>query len=68
MKKLERNEMKSLKGGLEDNGGTCAALLNPSPGVWTVVTGLTYAEASSSNSRPGEHWCCASCSTASWMS
>ena len=67
MKKLERHEMKNLKGGVALPAGTCAALLNPSPGVWTVVTGLSYTEASTINSRPGEHWCCASCGTATWM-
>jgi hypothetical protein len=66
MKKLERSQMKNLMGGVEDNGGPCQALLNPSPGVWTIVTGLTYTEASTSNSRQGEHWCCASCATATW--
>ena len=66
MKRLERQEMKNLKGGLTNGGATCMAYLNPSPGVWAVVTGMTYAEASTSNTRPGEHWCCASCGIATW--
>jgi hypothetical protein len=57
MKILSRDEMKNVVG-----GGTCAALIN---GVY--VGGLTYQEASTSGSHPGDKWCCDSCSSASWV-
>ncbi len=60
---LSREQMKNVKGGYE---GTCQALIEPgmagNPPV--VVTGLSMGEASGANGMI--HWCCDSCSTASW--
>ena len=68
MKKLTRDEMKNVKGGLLDSGGTCAySQPNGSASGGMVVTyGVSSADAQSGATAFGGHWCCSSCSTASW--
>ncbi|MEO5945661.1 MAG: hypothetical protein ABIP79_02510 [Chitinophagaceae bacterium] len=57
MKKLERQEMKNLKGGIEDDpSGTCA---------WhngtTAICNISQATAQAYVTNSGGNWCCSSC-------
>ena len=61
MKKLERSEMKNLKGGLGDCFAQGPNTLAMFSGSNALANARDYAAAS------GMHWCCASCSTATWM-
>jgi hypothetical protein len=63
---LSRNEQKNVNGGT----GTCAYILGRSgDGEPIGMTNVSYAEAMSAiNSNGGGRYCCASCSTASWIS
>jgi hypothetical protein len=61
MKKLERNEMKHLK------GGVAPSCQYENPGSYeSPVGGLTRAQAEGASNEMGGHWCCASCCSASW--
>jgi hypothetical protein len=64
MKKLERNEMKKLMGGLyaPGSGGTCAAK-SPEGGT---IHNLSMSEAQAYANQHHTNWCCSSCSTATW--
>ena len=59
MKKLSRDEMKKVMG-----GGTSQALISVNGGGQTVIQGLSSSEASGMEGMV--HWCCDSCSSASW--
>jgi hypothetical protein len=59
--KLSRAEMKNIMAG----SGTCQALVYPGTGgISFRIIGLSAAEAR--NYPAMVHWCCSSCSTASW--
>ena len=67
MKKLSKDEMKMVVGGLEDNSpvsGNCQALVRGGLGDAVVIETLSPGEASGINDMI--HWCCDSCCTASW--
>ncbi len=69
MKKLTRDEMKNVVGGLNQQmGGTCAySQPNSSASGGMVVTyNVSIGDAQSGAGAFGGHWCCSSCSTASW--
>ena len=57
-RKLSRVELQKVNG-----GGTCA-YYNGQTGV--VVYGLSSSEAQGSLAHASDHWCCESCSTATW--
>ena len=59
MKQLSRDEMKKVMG-----GSSCQALVQAASGGYTVFTGLSSGEAQSQGGMV--HWCCDSCSSASW--
>jgi len=62
MKKLSKDEMKKVMGGLAQP--TCQALVIGGQGDPVVIEGQT---ASSAANAPNMiHWCCDSCCTASW--
>jgi len=58
MKKLERSEMKNLKGGVEDTPGTC---------TWhqgtTAICNISMATAQDYVNNSGGNWCCDNCPT-----
>jgi hypothetical protein len=63
--KLSREEMKNIMAGLQQSTGTCQALIADGTGGRThIEVGLTSAQAQSNINMI--HWCCSSCSTASW--
>lgn len=65
MKRLERNQMKLLKGGVLASpiGSSCQY---ENPDGESVITCMTQQEAQNASQTMGGHWCCASCSTATW--
>lgn len=65
MKKLMRQELKSLKGGVWDPTRTDCQCEN-SGSYDSPVTGLTMAQAKQCSMETSSHWCCDSCCTASW--
>jgi len=62
MKKLERKQLKTLKGGVAAGGGTCQA----QDGDCSVFINLSKDQAQSISAQVGGHWCCDSCCTATW--
>jgi hypothetical protein len=65
MKKLSKNEMRTVMGGVEAAGGTCQALVYIGTGGFsTVMVNLTSYQASHMEGMV--HWCCTHCSTATW--
>lgn len=63
MKKLSKDEMKKVMGGVM--AANCQALVTRSDGSGTtVIENQTYDSASTASGMV--HWCCASCCTASW--
>lgn len=60
MIKLTKQELIALKGGKAAPGGSCASV----NAGGEVMYNQTQAQASGVGA--GGHWCCASCSSASW--
>ncbi len=63
MKKLDRQQMKNLKGGIVPDEGNCQC---ENPGGEGPITGGDSPWAQQCASEAGGHWCCASCCTATW--
>ncbi len=61
-KVLSRDEMKQIMGGFA--GGTCQAQVALAHGGFTVLPGLSAAEAQHQTGMV--HWCCDSCASTSW--
>ncbi len=59
-KQMSNDEMKNVKGGLQESTGSCASV----NAAGDISYNQTHAQASGVGA--GGHWCCASCSTASW--
>ncbi|MEO5947767.1 MAG: hypothetical protein ABIP79_13195 [Chitinophagaceae bacterium] len=64
MKKLDRLQMKNLKGGIES--GTKCQCQNPGGEGPIISDEYDPSWASQCAATVGGHWCCASCCTASW--
>jgi hypothetical protein len=59
-KSLGKSQQQGIRG-----AGSCQAYIQTEFG-YTVLTGLSARDAKSQVTKPGEKWCCDSCSSASW--
>lgn len=65
---LNKEQQKSVFGGLAAAGGSCAVMMQNGDGEILVVQGLSLSQVTAAGGNGGgNRWCCDSCSTASWI-